>query len=220
MQNLDAQDTGSALMAQRTLRDEDGRLFPVIEFDNGWTMSLQGDKAGYACEPRQKLEALQDYRTLEVMISAPSLTPVDPARLGLPATVLEKFTPTSQDGPHLGLYMNWADIAALSEAVSLASKQPLDLHGVYILSGSGPEGAWMEPHPSRQAAIVRTGQLLSIDHNRPEADHDQFWETAAIAAAESGMTLHLAKLDPETLASETVWSHPAKPEIDCLEPSA
>ena len=55
-------------MIRRTLED---RLFPILNEVMGWEISAQADRAGYACSPREKLDALESYETVEVLIRSP-----------------------------------------------------------------------------------------------------------------------------------------------------
>lgn len=55
-------------MTRRTLED---RLFPILNEALGWEISAQADRAGYACSPREKLDSLESYETVEVLIRSP-----------------------------------------------------------------------------------------------------------------------------------------------------
>jgi ribosome biogenesis SPOUT family RNA methylase Rps3 len=48
-------------------------LFPVRQFGD-YTMSVQADRNGYACSPRERFEDIRRYETVEVRISGPNGT--------------------------------------------------------------------------------------------------------------------------------------------------
>lgn len=109
----------------RTMSEAPGRLFPPRARDTGWSLSLQADAAGYACAPRRRLDRLEDYAEVEVMISGPFRQPVDPSTLGLPEPVLRKFTPLEPgDVVSLGLNLTWEDVATVEAAIDLACQSP------------------------------------------------------------------------------------------------
>jgi hypothetical protein len=102
-----------------------GRLFPARTWDVGWTLSLQADAAGYACTPRRRLDRLEDYDTVEVMISGPFPQPVDVTTLGLPEHLVAKFILlTDAFSVPLGLNLTWEDISELHTAIDRACVTP------------------------------------------------------------------------------------------------
>jgi hypothetical protein len=115
-------------MAMRTERTHDGapgRLFPAITWDAGWSLSLQADKAGYACRPRARLDALEDYEAVEAVIHGPFAGPVDPAALGLPADLAAKFSRLEPgDAVSIGSLLDAGDIARLRAAIDAACLNP------------------------------------------------------------------------------------------------
>ena len=111
-----ASSTSSSTSGQSP-RSLEERLFAPVIFENGWSISAQADRAGYACSPRERLPYLEDYDALEVVVYAPDRDYVDPADLGLSGDLLNKFSPTCEDGPHVGANLTWSDVADLAEAV-------------------------------------------------------------------------------------------------------
>ena len=109
----------------RTMTEAPGRLFPARTWDTGWSLSLQADAAGYACTPRRRLDRLEEYDGVEAMISGPFPQPVDPVTLGLPETVLAKFTRLEPGGgPALGLNLTREEVGALIAAIDRAALHP------------------------------------------------------------------------------------------------
>lgn len=108
----------------KTSRTEDGRLFPSETFPNGWRISAQADAAGYACAPKQRLDALEDYDSVEVVIYGPENWPVDPRRLGLPDAIAENFTRLEHGTPALGLFVTPFELEAIRDAVRAAEMNP------------------------------------------------------------------------------------------------
>lgn len=100
------------------------RLFPAKTWDHGWSLSLQGDKHGYRCEPGEHLQFLEDYASLEVVIYGPFGMEVDPTTMGIPEHVVAKFTPLEGHGPSLGCRLTWSDIAEVEAAILKASLNP------------------------------------------------------------------------------------------------
>jgi len=109
----------------RTHEEAPGRLFPSLTWDNGWSLSLQADAAGYACTPRARLETLEDYEAVEGVIYGPFAQCVDPRMLGLPRRVVAKFTPL-EDGfsPAIGQNLTRSDIEAITACLILAGMNP------------------------------------------------------------------------------------------------
>jgi len=134
----------------RTMNEAPGRLFPPRVWDTGWSLSLQADKAGYACSPRRRFDRLEDYDTVEAMISGPFAQPVDVFTLGLPEDVAAKFTPLT-DGwsVPLGLNLTRDDVAAIHAAIDLACLNPnagiprgvVGWPGRDVFHGTGSEAA-------------------------------------------------------------------------------
>lgn len=109
----------------RTMSEAPGRLFPARVWDTGWSLSLQADAAGYACDPRRRLDRLEDYTQVEAKIDGPFPQPVDVSTLNLPQAVVAKFTPLT-DGwsVALGLNLSWDDVRAIELAIDLACLNP------------------------------------------------------------------------------------------------
>lgn len=109
----------------RTMSEAPGRLFPPRTWDAGWSLSVQADAAGYACAPRRRLDRLEAYREVEVMISGPFPQPVDPTALDLPDAVLSKFTPLEPGSVvSLGLNLTWDEVRAVEAAIDRACQNP------------------------------------------------------------------------------------------------
>lgn len=113
-----AQLVADTRMEALTDRTFEGRLFPAEDFGQGWSLSLQGDKAGYACAPRERLEHLEDYDQLEGVIYGPGDAPVSIADLGLPARTAAKFEETYSGGVAVGAKLTWDDINEIKIAIS------------------------------------------------------------------------------------------------------
>lgn len=109
----------------RTHEEAPGRLFPPLTWDNGWSLSLQADAAGYACTPRACLETLEAYEAVEGVIYGPFAQCVDPTMIGLPLRVEAKFT-LLEDGfsPSIGQNLNRSDIEAITACLILAGMSP------------------------------------------------------------------------------------------------
>lgn len=103
--------------SMRSYRTWEGRLFPPMVFPNGWALSIQGDAAGYACRPRARLDVLQEYEEVEVVVYTKDQGFVAPDSLGLSEGLLAKFSPACEAGPYIGANLNWADIGELFETV-------------------------------------------------------------------------------------------------------
>lgn len=101
-----------------------GRLFPAITWDHGWSLSLQGDKNGYHCEPKERLETLEEYTSLECVIYGPFNEDVDPSTLDLPETVVRKFVPIEMSAPSIGVMLTWGDIEIIKRAIQQAILTP------------------------------------------------------------------------------------------------
>lgn len=94
-----------------------------MTWDHGWLMSIQADKAGYQCSPKERLDALEDYETVEAKIDGPHGTVVDPHTMDLPAEVAAKFPHlTVGGGPSIGGNLTWSDIEAVAHAIRMASR--------------------------------------------------------------------------------------------------
>lgn len=120
-------------MEHLTGRTLEERLFPAEDFGQGWSLSLQGDKAGYACVPRERLEHLEDYEQLEGVIYGPGDAPVSIADLGLPARTAKKFEESHSGGVAVGAKLTWDDIneikIAISYEVERAARQETVMEG-------------------------------------------------------------------------------------------
>ncbi|WP_315922821.1 hypothetical protein [Mesorhizobium sp. SP-1A] len=112
-------------MTSRTL--ENGRLFPPMIWDHGWSLSIQADKAGYQCSPKKRLDTLEEYETVEVKIDGPHGTTVDPYTMQMPDDVKAKF-PVLEigDGPSIGGNLTWEDVECVKNAILYASLSPND----------------------------------------------------------------------------------------------
>lgn len=109
----------------RTMTEAPGRLFPPRLWGTGWSLSLQADAAGYGCAPKRHLERLEDYETVEAMISGPFPQPVDVTALALSEGVVAKFTPlTDSWSVPLGLNLTWDEVAELHAAIDQACLSP------------------------------------------------------------------------------------------------
>jgi hypothetical protein len=108
----------------RTNPQAPGRLFPPLTWDHGWLLSIQADRAGYRCSPKENLECLEDYETVEFKIDGPFKHLVDPATLDLPAEVLAKFSPLENGMPALGCNLTWEDVEEVRKAIIYASMNP------------------------------------------------------------------------------------------------
>ena len=112
-------------MTERT--EENGRLFPPVIWDHGWSLSIQADKHGYQCSPKRKLDVLEEYITVEVKIDGPHGTYVDPHTMQIQPHVLKKFLKLTIDsGPSIGANLTWDDVEAVKQAILLASLSPND----------------------------------------------------------------------------------------------
>ena len=109
----------------RTMSEAPGRLFPPRIWGGGWSLSIQADAAGYACDPKRRLDRLEDYQTVEVRISGPFAQPVDVSTLGLPEALAAKFPPLTDGwGVPLGLNLSWDEVDALHAAIDQACLSP------------------------------------------------------------------------------------------------
>jgi len=109
-------------------RTFEGRLFEAIDIGDGFSLSLQGDLAGYACTPRARLPHLEDYEALGGVIYGPGALPVDIDALGLPERTSAKFQETYHGGVSVGANLTWDDINEIIyfvglEAESIARQQ-------------------------------------------------------------------------------------------------
>ena len=107
-----------------TRRTLEGRLFPPVLI-GGWQISLQAATAGYQCAPKTDFQVLEDYSEMEAVLLGAFAGPVDPAELGLPGHVLEKFTPLDAEGSvSIGCNLTWDDVDALRLAILKACRNP------------------------------------------------------------------------------------------------
>jgi hypothetical protein len=97
--------------------DEDGRLFPSEEFESGWSISAQADKAGYQCTPRDKLETLEAYEAVEVLIRGPEAWPIDARSIGLPESLAARFSTVDDGSPAIAGNVTHAELAEIRAAV-------------------------------------------------------------------------------------------------------
>jgi len=126
--SVDAIETAAAAVRAvqvKTARTVEDRLFPSLEWDTGWHLSLQADQAGYQCSPREKLANLEDYDTIEAVIHGPFPEPVDPRTMDLPPEVVGKFTVIDRNSSiSIGCNLSWEDISAIRDAINRASMNP------------------------------------------------------------------------------------------------
>lgn len=104
--------------------NENGRLFPSIEWDSGWELSIQADKDGYQCSPKQRLDRLEDYETVEVKVDGPFAQSVDVTTMEVPFEVMSKFQSIENGMPALGFNLTWSDVDALKAAIVKAAQNP------------------------------------------------------------------------------------------------
>jgi catechol 2,3-dioxygenase-like lactoylglutathione lyase family enzyme len=136
-------------MTGRTNPDAPGRLFPVIDIGNGWTLSLQADKAGYACSPKARLDKIEDYDRVEAHIDGPNQVRVDPSELGLPQPVARKFYTPATGLPPIGGELTWDDVEVLRACLVAAGDNPntgvptgaVGWPGMELFHGTSLEGA-------------------------------------------------------------------------------
>jgi hypothetical protein len=102
----------------------DGRLFPAITWDHGWSLSLQADKSGYQCEPKEHLWTLEEYASVECVIYGPFVGSVDPYAMDLPDEVANKFVPLEVSSPSIGCKLTWGDVELVKQAILNASLKP------------------------------------------------------------------------------------------------
>lgn len=107
-----------------TTRTIEGRLFPSITWDHGWSLSIQADKGGYACSPKLRLDNLEDYETVEVKIDGPFPQAVDVSTLELPDEIVAKFASIEGGAPCIGHNLNWDEVEKLKTAIVRASLRP------------------------------------------------------------------------------------------------
>lgn len=107
-----------------TKRTLNGHLFPARHFPGGWSVSIQADKAGYACSPRSSLETLEEYTSVEVALYGPFPHTVDVKALGLPADIVSKFLDVEDGHPCIGAHLKWDEVATLEAAVAAAADVP------------------------------------------------------------------------------------------------
>ncbi|MTH94691.1 hypothetical protein [Roseibium sp. RKSG952] len=87
-------------------------------------MSAQADHAGYRCSPARRLDTLEEYDTVEVVIYGPFQMAVDPTTMEIPGDVLAKFTSPEEDGVAIGCYLTMDDISKVELAIARASLNP------------------------------------------------------------------------------------------------
>ena len=102
----------------------EGRLFPAIKWDHGWSLSLQADRSGYQCFPKERFETLEEYSAVEAVIYGPFSAPVDPSTLELPTHVVQKFVPLDVSAPSIGCKLTWDDVLSVKGAILRASLHP------------------------------------------------------------------------------------------------
>jgi hypothetical protein len=163
---VDAIDAASvaALEGVLTPRSLDGRLFPAQEWDTGWQLSLQADKAGYQCAPKDHRDHLEEYDEVEAVIYGPEGMLTDPATLGLPQDLVDKFTPLEAHTPAIGCNLTWKDVDTLVGALNQAGMSPnagvprgiLGWAGAELWHGTDSESARdIEAHGIRMEASGR-----------------------------------------------------------------
>jgi hypothetical protein len=87
-------------------------------------MSVQADYAGYRCSPARRLDTLEEYDTVEVVIYGPFQMAVDPSTMDIPEDVLAKFTRPEQDGVAIGCHLTSDDVSEVELAIAKASLNP------------------------------------------------------------------------------------------------
>ncbi len=110
------------MTTKRTL--EDGRLFAPIEWDHGWSLSLQADRRGYQCSPQERLPNLEDYDSVEGQLRGPFDMPVDVSTMDMPKHVKAKFRSIRDGNPATAGNLSIDDIEHIKMAVLKASLNP------------------------------------------------------------------------------------------------
>lgn len=168
-------------MSEGTRRTVESRLFPAWETDMGWSLSAQADRAGYACSPRERLDRLEDYRTVEVAIFKEGLRVVDPAGLDLPAGILAKFEPPGAGGPAIGAHLTGEEVAEVRQALLRAGMSP----NAGVPRGSlGWEGATLWHGTDRDSA-----EDISANGIRMEASSRGYFGPAFYAADDRSLAV-------------------------------
>ncbi|MCW3783010.1 hypothetical protein [Defluviimonas salinarum] len=212
-----------------TPRSLDGRIFPAIEIGGGWSLSLQGDSAGYACRPRERLATLEEYDLLEGVIYGPGGETVDPARLGLPFAVRTKFTDARDDGPSIGTHLDWSDIHEIRISLEQARRVGLAPAGeapapdgryTWILAGNNRCGEFMSAHASRAAALDEISEILGFEDEDIAEDSPEYWTWAEARLAATSVSLNFGKLDKKTNEIVDEWRQSAvEPEPAGQDPA-
>lgn len=148
------------MVTRRTAKDAEGRLFPHEEFPNGWTLSLQADDLGYACSPKERLDVLEGYATVEARITGPFPHEVDPRTIGLPDEVADKFTDLYASGVSLGLDLTWEDVEILRKAILMTGMNPNAGIPKGIVGWSGRK-VWHGASQADAEAIMQDGVDVS-----------------------------------------------------------
>jgi hypothetical protein len=151
-------------MTQRTYPAAPGRLFPPFSWDTGWSLSLQADAAGYACTPRIRLDRLEEYETVEGVITGPFPHPVDPETLGLPEHVSALFTRLEPgSGPAIGQNLSWSDVEQVFAALDRAGLFPNAGVPRGFIGWAGRD-VYHGTDPGSAADILERGILMDASH--------------------------------------------------------
>jgi hypothetical protein len=107
-----------------TARTLEGRLFPRMEFEGGWRLSLQADRDGYSCHPRARFGTLEEYERVEAAVFGPFPHPVDIRTLGVSEDIASRFQDIYSGAPCIGMNLGWDQVEELAKALSAAASRP------------------------------------------------------------------------------------------------
>lgn len=107
-----------------TRRTIDDRLFEPEYFSGGWSISIQADYAGYQCSPQRRLDTLEQYDAVEVVIYGPEHWAVDPTTMGLPENIAQKFTEVDVGCPSIGCHITHEELAVIRDVISKVMMHP------------------------------------------------------------------------------------------------
>jgi len=139
------------------------------------TLSVQGDRAGYACLPRERLADIRDYAAVEVAVSGPGGR-VDPRRCPDFDKGLRRLFDHA-DG--LGLYVSQDDLVLVEdhlralalEGIPLVERAPDDLPGlddaeILALLRGIDDAVFAGQWGSGAAEVSAVGKLVSAAEGR------------------------------------------------------